>query len=147
MAELGNVLAIVLAVNALLFLGQVAALELNPEGTQFYNCGENILSSFEASNCTNGVYVLDDSDPASQLPSQGSEISAGTGDIITDTFSAVISWFTQSTGLRYLYNILAAPANFLKALGVPSAFAFAIGALWYGFTLLTIVAFVLGRDY
>ena len=147
MAELGNILAIVLAVNALMFLGQVAVFELNPEGPQFYNCADNLLSSFEASNCTTGVYVLADSNPAGQLPTQGSEISAGSGDIITDTFGAIVSWFTQSTGLKYLYNLLAAPSNFLKALGVPSAFSFAIGALWYGFTLLVIIAFILGRDY
>lgn len=147
MAELGNVLAVVLAVNAMLFLGQIAALEMNPDGPQFYNCEGSILGSFEASDCVGGVYVLNDADPASQLPSQGGEITVDSGNVFTDTFSAAVSWFTESTGLNYLYNILAAPSNFLKALGLPSEFAFAIGAMWYGFTLLTIVAFALGRDY
>lgn len=147
MAELGNVLAIVLAVNAVLFLGQIAALEMNPEGPQFYNCADSMLGSFEATNCANGIYVLNDSNPAIQLPSSGSEIQVDSGNVFTDTFSAAMNWFTDTTGLRYLYNVLAAPTNFLKALGVPSAFSFAIGAMWYGFTLLTIVAFILGRDY
>lgn len=147
MAELGNVLAIVLSVNALLFLGQVAAIEMNPAGPQFYNCEGSILAGFEANDCQNSTYVLEDTDPAGQLPSQGGEIEVDSGNIFTDTFSAAINWFTESTGLKYLYSILAAPSNFLKALGLPSEFSFAVGALWYGFTLLTIVAFALGRDY
>lgn len=147
MAELGNVLAIVLSVNALLFLGQIAALEMNPEGPQFYNCADNILGNFEASNCTGTTYVLNDANPASQLPSSGSEIEVDSGNVFTDTFSAAMNWFTGITGLKYLYNILAAPTNFLKAIGVPSAFAFAVGAMWYGFTLMVIIAFILGRDY
>lgn len=147
MAELGNVLAVVLAVNAMLFLGQIAALNLNPEGPQFFTCNGSILGSFEASSCATGTYLLNDNDPASNLPSQGSEISVESGSVYTDTFSAGTNWYTQGIGLKYLYNILAAPSNFLKALGVPGEFAFAVGALWYGFTLLTIIAFLLGRDY
>lgn len=147
MAELGNVLMIVLAVNGMLWLGQIAALEMNPDGPQFYNCEGSMIGQFEASGCTGGTYVLADGNPASQLPSSGSQIEVDSGNVFTDTFSAAVSWFTDSTGLKYLYNILAAPSNFLKAIGVPSMFSFALGAMWYGFTLLTIVAFALGRDY
>ena len=146
MAELGNVLAIVLAVNAMLFLGQVAALSINPDGPQFYNCAENILGTFDSNNCT-GTYVLDVADPSGQLPGAGSSIEVDSGNVFTDTFSSAIDWFTRSTGLQYLFNILAAPNNFLIAIGVPDAFAFIVGAMWYGFTLLTIIAFILGRDY
>lgn len=147
MAELGNVLAIVLAVNAMLFLGQIAALEMNPAGPQFYNCADNIPGVFEASECAGTEYVLNDANPASQLPSSGSEIEINNGNVFTDTFSAAVNWFTDSTGLDYLYTILTAPSNVLKAIGFPSAFSFAIGFMWYGFTLLTIIAFILGRDY
>lgn len=147
MAELGNVLMIVLAVNGMLFLGQVAALEMNPDGPQFYNCEGSLLGSFDQNDCAGTTYVLDDTNPASQLPSEGGEITVESGNVFTDTFSAATSWFTDATGLSYLYNVLAAPSNFMKALGLPSAFSFAVGAMWYGFTLLTIVAFALGREY
>lgn len=147
MAELGNVLAVVLAVNVMLWLGQVAALELNPAGPVFYNCEDSMLAQFEANGCAGNTYVIDDSNPISQLPNQGSEVEISNGNVFTDTFSAAFGWFTKSTGLDYLYNILAAPKNFLAAVGVPDAFAFAVGAMWYGFTLLCVVAFILGRDY
>jgi hypothetical protein len=138
-------LLVVMGVNVFLWLGQFAALELNPEGPQFYNCQDSLLGSVEASGCTGTTYVLDDTNPAGSLPSGGGEIEVESGNVFTDTFSAATNWLTESTGLRYLYNILAAPSNFLKAIGVPDAFAFAVGAMWYVVTFLLLVAFVLGR--
>lgn len=144
-------LLIVMGINVMLWLGQIAALEMvQPEGPpytigpKFYNCEGSLLGDVEASGCTGSTYVLLDDDPASQLPNQGSEIQVDSGNVFTDTFSAAVNWFTESTGLKYLYNILAAPSNFLKAIGVPSEFAFAIGAMWYVVTLLLIIAFLLG---
>jgi hypothetical protein len=147
MASLGTALSIVLGVNIMLWLGQVAILDLNPQATVFYSCTDSIIGSFEASNCASTTYILNDSNPQGQLPTGGSTINVGNGNIFTDTFSSITSWFAKSTGLNYIYNILAAPANFLKALGVPNEFSFAIGAFWYGFTLFIIVAFFFGRDY
>lgn len=144
--ELGDALAIVLAVNCMLWLGQVAALEMNPEGPQFYNCAGSMIGQFEATQCAGGVYVLNDSNPAARLPTAGGTIEVDSGQSYTDTFAASNNWFTDATGLSYLYNILAAPSNFLKAVGVPAAFAFAVGAMWYCFTLFLIIAFVLGRN-
>jgi hypothetical protein len=147
MASLGTVLAIVLGVNIMLWMGQVAVLNLNPSGPTFYSCKDSMIGSFEASNCQSSNYVLNDANVTSQLPTGGSTINVGNGNVFTDTFSAISSWFTRSTGINYVYNILAAPANFLKAIGVPDEFSFAVGAFWYGFTLLVIVAFFFGRDY
>lgn len=147
MAQLGYVLAIVLGINVMLWLGQVAVTELNPAGPVFYNCQGSLIANFEASQCTGTTYVLGDSDPSAVLPTTGSQVQVDNGNFFTDTFGAAVSWFTQSTGLRYLYNILAAPSNFIKAVGAPSQFAFAVGAMWYAFSLLAIVAFLFGRDY
>lgn len=147
MASLGLSLAIVLAVNIMLWLGQVAVLDINPAGPAFYSCKDSLIGGFEAQNCQGSTYVLNDASPQDQLPSGGSTVSVGNGNIFTDTFSAITGWFSQSTGLSYIYNILAAPSNFLKALGMPSEMSFAIGVFWYGFTLFIIVAFFFGRDY
>lgn len=137
---------VVMGVNVMLWLGQVAALEMNPEGPQFFSCQGSLLGEFEANGCTgNGSYVLDDENPAGNLPTGGGEIEVNDGNFFIDTFSAAVGWFTDTTGLKYLYNILAAPSNFLKAIGVPDAFAFAVGAMWYATTLLLLIAFLFGR--
>lgn len=147
MASLGTVLAIVLGINIMLWLGQVAVLDLNPAGPTFYSCKDSLIGSFEASNCQSSTYVLNDANLTSQLPTGGATVNVGNGNVFTDTFSAITSWFARSTGINYIYNILAAPANFLKAIGVPDEFGFAIGAFWYGFTLLVIISYFFGRDY
>lgn len=147
MAELGQALAVVMAVNALLFLGQAAVLELNPSGVQFYECQDTLIGDFEAYNCQNSTYLLKDTDPLAELPQDSGEIDTGTGNIFTDTYNAIRGWFSGSTGVGYVYGILAAPSNFLKALSVPDAYAFAIGVMWYGFTLFLIVSYFFGRDY
>lgn len=136
---------VVMGINLMLWLGQVAAIELNPAGPQFYSCQGTLLGEFEANGCTGSGYVLKDTDPASQIPTEGAEIETGSGNIITDTFGAAVTWFTESTGLKYLYNILAAPSTFLQAVGVPEAFAWGVAAMWYAVTLILVAAFLLGR--
>lgn len=147
MAELGQALAIVMAVNALLFLGQAAVLDINPTGVSFYDCSDTIIGQFEAYNCDNTTYLIDDTDPLSQLPQDSGEVDTGTGNIFTDTYNAIRGWFNSAPGVNYIYSILAAPSNFLKAIKVPDAYAFAIGVMWYGFTLFLIVSYFFGRDY
>lgn len=146
MSNLTSALILVLAVNVVMFLGQAAILEINPEGSRFYNCEGSILATLDQGNCTAGTYVLDDTDPAGRLPSGESSVSPETGNVFTDAFTAAKSWFLDSLGLSYLVAILAAPVSFLSAIGLPSAFSFAVGVLWYGVTLFLIVAFILGRD-
>ena len=147
MANLGTALLIVLGVNIMLWLGQVAILDLNPVATQFYNCSDSMIGALETQNCKSTQYVLNDAHTTRDLPTGSGTITTNDGNIFTDVFSIISNWFSVSPGLKYVYNILAAPANFLAAIGVPSAMGFAIGAFWYGFTLFIIVAFFVGRDY
>ena len=145
MSNLTNALAIVLGINALLFLSQVAVLELDSSAGTFYNCEGTILAEFEQGNCTNANYVLDNN-PIDLLPSGSSSVNPDTGNIFTDGFSAIKNWFLDITGVSYIIAIVSAPYNLLKVMGLPSAFAFAVGGLWYGLTLFLIIAFMFGRD-
>lgn len=133
-------LVIVMSINVMLFLGQAAALELNPDGTQYYNNEGTLLNSFRGGN-----YTLPNN-PDELLPSGESSVNPETGNIFTDTFSATRSWLLETTGLGYLINLLGAPAQFLYSIGLPAAFSWAIGALWYGITLFILVSWIIGRD-
>lgn len=145
MSNLTNALAIVIGINVLLFLAQASVLELDSGSGTFYNCEGTILSEFDTGNCTSTNYVLDDN-PTSLIPSGSSSVNPDTGNIFTDAFSGIKNWFLDITGVSYLIAIVSAPTNFLKVMGLPSAFAFAVGALWYGVTLFLIIAFMFGRD-
>ena len=140
MGNISTALVIVLAINVMLFLGQASALAMNPDGVRFLNTDGSLLNDFDQGNYTTP------NTPDALLPSGEASVDAETGNIFTDIFSASKSWILDTTGLGYLVNLLGAPANFLKAIGLPGAFAWAIGALWYGMTLFLVVAFIFGRD-
>ena len=147
MSNLTMGLVVVLAINVVMFIGQAAILEINPEGPVLYHCNGTILGALEQTGCSNqGSYVLDDTDPANRLPSGEGSVSPTTGNIFTDAFTAAKSWLLDTMGLSYVVSLLGAPMSFLESLGLPSAFSFAVGAMWYGLTLFLIVAFLLGRD-
>ncbi len=140
---MGNIsvgLVIVLAINVMLFMGQAAAIGMNPDGVTFYDSAGSLISDFE-----NGNYTTPNN-PDELLPSAESSVNPETGNIFTDTFSASRSWILETTGLGYLVNLLGAPAQFLYSVGLPAAFSWAIGALWYAFSLFLLVAFILGRE-
>lgn len=139
-------LMVVLSINVILFLGQIAVLEVSDEAGIFYNATGSPLCQLEGSNCASSVYVVNEVNPAGVLPSGESSISPDTGNIFTDAFTGLKTWFINSLGLGYVVAILSAPSTFLKALGVPNALSFSFGALWYGITLFLLVAFLLGRD-
>lgn len=137
---LTTALLIVMAVNVMLFLGQIAVLEINPEGNKFFNYSDSMLSSYDS-----GDYVINDTDVNSQLPGLVTGVDPEQGSFWTDPIGTLKSWLLQSTGIGYLWSIVTAPANFLKALGLPAAFSFSIGALWYALTLFLIISWVMGR--
>lgn len=145
-STLTNAFMIVMAINVFLFLGQVAVLELNPSGTEFYNCDNTTLARFESSSCDTSTYTIRDTDPTADLPSGETSVSPDTGVVYTDSFVGLKSWFLDNTGIGYLVDILSAPSNLMKAMGLPDAVSFAIGAFWYALTLFLLVAFLFGRE-
>lgn len=147
MDDLTNALMIVLSINVMLWLGQVAVLEINPSGTQFSSCNGTLLASFDAYNCTGPSQVLDEASITSDLPkaSAGSGgVAAGIGAFFTDLWATLTNWIGDTLGLKYVWSILTAPTNFLKVIGVPPEIAFGLGALWYGVTFFLLIAWLRG---
>jgi hypothetical protein len=131
----------VTVLNVLMFLGQAAMLDLNPTGTDFYNCNGSIMNEF--GSCES--YVIDTEGVGGDLPTAEGSISPTTGNLFTDTFSSIKTWI--STKLTFITQILAAPYNLIKAIpGLPEAFVYAMGTLWYIISLIIVVAFLWGRE-
>lgn len=146
MTNVTKALLIVLSINLLFFFGQYSMGQINPDGTQFYNCNGSILSEFDVNRC-DGEYFLVDSDYAAEnLPQGESGVSPETGNIFTDIFNTGRNWLLDTSGVRYLINIVGAPVSFLSAIGLPDAFVWGIGALWYGLTFFLIIGWLLGRE-
>jgi len=145
MGNLTTALSFVLILNVLMFLVQAAILDLNPDATNFFTNEGTLLSNFDANN-NNGTYVLDTEGVADHLPTAEGSVSPTTGNLFTDMFSSMKTWFAETTGLSYLMGIVSAPYNLLKSMNLPNAFVFAIGSLWYALTLFLLIAFFWGRD-
>jgi len=133
-----SALTIVLAINLMLWFGQIAILEINPDASNFFNPEGTLIDKFDAGN-----YTLDD-DTINQLPSGESSVSVTTGNIFTDAWTGIKNWFLDSTGISYLLNVLSAPMSFLKAIGLPPEFSFGLGAMWYIICFLLLIGFIRG---
>lgn len=145
MSNLTTALVFVMALNVIMMLSQVAILDINPDATMFFTQEETILSQFDKNKGV-GDPILDTNGTVGRLPSSVGSVSATTGNLFTDTFTSIKTWIGQKTGLTYLFAIVSAPYNFLKAIHLPNAFSFAIGTLWYAVTLFLLISFIFGRD-
>lgn len=143
---MGNLTAaatFVMILNVLMWLGQVAALDINPAGAYYYNCTGSLLD--DGSGCKD--YVLDTGKISEDLPSAEGSISPTTGNLFTDTFSSIKTWVGKTTGIKYIFNILSAPYNLIKSIpNLPVEFSYAVGTLWYVITFIVIIAFFWGRE-
>ena len=141
MGNLTIALVFVITLNVLMFLVQAATLDINPDAPNFFTNEGTMLDRFDA-----GGNILDTGSISTQIPQNEVNINPTTGNLFTDTFSSMKKWFGESTGVNYIFSILAAPYNMVKSINLPNAFTFAIGTLWYAITLFLIVAFIWGRD-
>ena len=141
MSNITIALVTMLSLTVIMFLGQTAVIEINPSASNFYNCQGSALDNL--GDCSS--YQLSDTDPAGVLPTSETGVSAETGNVYTDTPSGIKTFFLNTLGLGYVLNLLSAPFNLLKSIGLPGAFAYAVGGLWYGVMILLFVAFILGR--
>jgi hypothetical protein len=149
MSNLTGVLLIAICINAVLFIGQAAVIEIDSSpASMFYQCDGNMLERFDANGCTNpNSYVISSEESLEQLPGGTASTSPTTGNVFTDIFSTAKDWLIDNIpGLGYLKQVLTAPYNLLSALGLPNILVFTMGTIWYGVTFFLIVAFLLGRQ-
>lgn len=133
-------LIIVLCINAVLMLGQIAILEVNPDGVTFTHKNGTIYGEYLDDN-----YALNESKTLQGLPSGKTGVDPDTGNIFVDVFSSILDWLGSVTGLSYLWEIIGAPYHFLSSLGFPPAFTGIFGTMWYAYTFFVIIGWITGR--
>jgi hypothetical protein len=136
----------IVAANVLMFLVGMSMAAVNPDGNVCQtNEGSLIQESIYGAN-TN--YSVVNSNILADLPeSEASPVSAGgTSITFTDIFNNILDWFKSAPGIKYIYNVVAAPYNILNCMGLPVEFVAGVGTLWYVVSLLILVGFLWGRD-
>lgn len=146
MSALRYLLLLVFFIDAFLLMGQFAANEINPTGTQFINYEGSQTSTYDVTgNCYYTGNCVIDEDVGAQVPSGSSSISPTTGNIFTDAFTTVKSWFFSLPGVNYIVGAVNVLPNWLKGFGLPSFFAYAISAIWHMYAVWLLVEFLVGR--
>ena len=133
-------------VTVLFLLAAFAMQDINPSGTQFYDCDSSPLRfAMDISNgCSaNSNFTLRNA--SSSLPTSESGVSPTTGNIFVDTFTSAKQWFKDVTGISFIQDLFSVPAQFLLATGMPPAFAYVITGLWGAIMIFLIAAWLLGR--
>lgn len=139
--KVAGALIIVLAIDMFLFFGQTATASIasndpSYDGNTFMSNDTAWIQSFGSNNQVNTSSV--------DLPTQDTVEGGDESIVFTDVISVATSWI--STAGDYFFRIVGAPVHYIKVLGLPQEFTFAVGAFWYGLTAFLVVAFVLGRE-
>ena len=151
MGNLTTALMVVLTLNVLMFIVQASmdsiAISAGIESSNVYNCEGTMLGMYSP-NCSAGnTAILDDSDVPGLFPGSAvTSTSPTTGNIFTDVFTSIKTWFLDTLGIKYVYNILAAPYNIIKIIGMPNEITFALSTFWYVLTAFVVIAFLWWRD-
>lgn len=132
-------LTFIFAVNMLFFIAQVSVDNINPNGNTFFTLEGSLLNRFNAGNYTVNPNTAD------SMPTSESGITPETGNLFTDTWNSITTWFLEETTGGYVLSIVNALPNFLKIAGLPEEIVFGIGVLWHGLTLFLIVMILGGR--
>lgn len=134
----------VVALNVLMWLSQVAMTDLNPEGPTMYNLEGSVIGETVAGQ-GNGTVLADD--VIGDLPSSaGTVATSESSGFFTDIFNNILSWMKSAPGIKYVYGVVSAPYNILKAMNLPTEFVVGIGTLWYMVTFLVLATFLWGRE-
>ena len=150
MANITTYLLIILSINTILFLGQLAVSDIAAENgltdtSTLIHCKGSLLAEADVNGCADeGNLMVDTEGSLSKLPGNTGSISPTTGNFFTDAWSSIKSWFQETTGLNYFTAFVSAVPNFLSSLGLPQGFSFVIGAFWNLLGIFLIVMMLRG---
>lgn len=145
--NLTNALIFVMAVNVMLFFGQLAMINVNPGASQFYKCTESeIMKSMDKNGCLGSNYTFDKDQIKNDIPTASSNEDSSGQNFFTDIFNTLGGWIKATgQGLKFLLDIVGAPIIFLNIMlpDLPEL-AFGLAILWYALTIFLIISWLIG---
>lgn len=144
MGAITTAFTFVWVLNILMFLSQATIIEIGPSNpVTVYNCSGTIVSQYAGEGCSS-IIVPNSDELQDQLGIESSRASEKTGFVIIDVLLDIKGWFADK--IEYLGNIVSAPYSILSQTGLPSPFVGAVSLLWYGLSILLLIAFIFGRN-
>lgn len=145
MGNITTMMVFVWTLNILIFMAQATMLSMNPESVIFYNTTGTVLAQHSQDN---NIAMPNSAAIARELNPNTAESAQESTSIIpfVDAISSIKSWIQDK--INYLTAIVLGPYNILNAIPLPASFKPFIGAialLWYGVSVMLIIAFIFGR--
>jgi hypothetical protein len=136
--QLITIFSIMFAINIGLAMFQEASLEVNPSASTIFDTANSPYSKYVQDN----TLIVG----AEKLPVDEDVEADTSGNIFTDTWAKVKSWFSSGLeSLDFIGSILKQPYDFLKTSGIPPAICGGFALIWYIFALIIIVSWWGGR--
>jgi len=147
MGTLTTITVFVWMVNGLIFLSQIAMLNINPALADQYNVFYSSENSVLAKYITNGNISMPDSSMVSsdlQLTEDTSVTDSGGLFGLIDSIAAFKNWIKKS--INYVIAILLGPYNILASIpGLPRELVGVISVMWYGVSMFIFFLTITGR--
>lgn len=135
----------IIVMNTLLALSQFAMDDLGA-GSKIYNCTNGVLDVVSGSQCQAQQPDLNPGTIAGQLPSVETTPSTGGTNIFTDIFTSIVKWAGSVPGVNYVTSFVSSPSRILKSAGLPEAFTYLVGGMWWVISIMVFAGYMWWRD-
>ncbi|HHE36488.1 MAG TPA: hypothetical protein ENL16_01585 [Candidatus Woesearchaeota archaeon] len=136
---------IMMSINIILWLTQMSIMEINPGAPSFFNVSNSPATNY----ITNGELTnrsVADSLPEEVKGTEGGGVTTSLTSFFSDPISTIKNFFLKTLGLEQVGNVLKAPYDFMKSVGIPQQIALMIAVLWYSFNIILLALVIVGRD-
>lgn len=139
-----SALLVVICIDLMLFFGQQAIVDINPDAPQFWGEQGDILLNDDINK---GNYTMETDMSALDPLEQDEDVEQGDTTIWDDLniFLLMKNWIKSTKGYQYAASMIAAPYYFLVAVHAPQAVCYALGAAWSILTIVLIILLIAGR--
>lgn len=128
--------------NVVIGLATIAMYDMG--GTAFMDMSDTVLSNMTSSGTLNGTMISTYEDTELTL---SDSVDVGAGSSFTDSFRSMKTWYGDTNGVFGWFGfIVRMPVMFLSKMGFPEIIVTAVSVIWYFLTVVSIVAFAIGRD-
>lgn len=136
-----TMLLIVLCLEFVLLLGQIAIVNINPDSSATLFKNNSLYGEFTTADGTMINSTLQDD----ALPSANPGVNVDTSEF-TDSITSVRSWAYGGVGQRILATLFFGPATYLSYTNAPEEFVTALAGLWVVMILWLVMGLFLGRN-
>lgn len=143
-----KMLLIILCIDAFFLIANLSIVGINPDAPSFAtssdNTGGHLINQFGTD------YQLETFNTTqNRFPDAQQSIGASDSGVFADIWNTIKGWIFDATGLTYVVQVIGAPYYFMKGIfnnAQYQSLVYIIGALWYAFSLFTVIAWAIGRE-